>query len=104
MLNKLSKFLENFNKIMKFSIFYSTQSNPPVKSSSHLLRLITECITAKGTVQHTANILKSITEKVNSDQPKMITGDQPFYAVNKQLIFPVGFQIVISMLGPLYIR
>ena len=69
---------EYFSLLMRFT-------EPVVTSNSHLLSLISECVTAPATVHHAANIVKNITEKLNPDQGLTITVDKPVYALGKQL-------------------
>ena len=89
-----------------FAAFYSAIAEQPTKCSSHLLPLIPEPVTAPATVRHAVNIIHKIIEKVNPNQKVVITGDQPVYALGKQLKwrFPTEFDDTIWMLGPLHIE
>ena len=66
---------------------HSKNSEPPLpvqfKTSNHILPIITEPVTAPTTVSHASNMVKAITENVNSGQPVVITADQPVYALGK---------------------
>ena len=89
-----------------FSGFYSDQSAIPIQSGSHLLPLISEPVTAPATVRHATHIAKDIIRHTNPGQVSVITGDQPVYAIGKQLQwkFPNEFGDVLWMLGPLHIE
>ena len=79
---------------MNFSVYFSRNSNTVFKTSSHLLSLITEPVTAPATVRHPANMVKGITENVNPGHPVVIIAHQLVYALGKQLqrIFPDEFR------------
>ena len=91
---------------MSFSAYFSRTSGTVFTTSNHLLPLITEPVTAKATVRHTANMVKAITENVNPGQRVVTTADQPVYALGKQLqwIFPDEFRDFVWILGPLHIE
>ena len=89
-----------------FSSFYSKDAVSPIKCGSHLLPLIQEPVTCPATVRHAVHIIRKITGKVNPGQMSVVTGDQPVYALGKQLQwkFPEEFGDTIWMLGPLHIE
>ena len=91
---------------MNFSSFYSKIAEPPIKCGSHLLPLIQEPVTSPATVRQAIHIIRKITGKVNPGQMSVVTGDQPVYALGKQLQwkFPEEFGDTIWMLGPLHIE
>ena len=66
-----------------FSVFYSHQVMSPITTSSHLLPLKPETITAPATVKHGVNIGHKIIQKVNPRQISVITGDQTMYVNSK---------------------
>ena len=68
-----------------FQTFTHTRSCLQQKTGSHLLPLIPEPVTAPATVRHAVNIVHKITQKVDPGQISAITGDQPVYAIGKQL-------------------
>ena len=85
--NEATRWLENlsdepdtYDERMTFSAFYSSHSNLPAMTSTHLLPLISKPVTAPATVRHVTNIVKDIAEKVNPGQVTVITGDQPWQA------------------------
>ena len=51
-------------------------------------------------------IIFKITNKVNPSQTSVITGDQPVYAIGKQVqwTFPVQFKNIFWVMGPLHIE
>ena len=52
------------------------------------------------------NGLKNITEKLNPGQSPVFTGDQPVYALSKQIqwLYPDEFKNVVMFMGPLHIE
>ena len=68
--------------------------------------MIPEPVTSPATVRHAVKQIKMITERLNRGQPPVITGDQPVYALGKQIqwMFPNEFQDVVWLLGPLHIE
>ena len=105
-IEKLAKNPESPEERMSFSAFYSVQANPPNSTSSNLLPLIPEPVTAPATVRHATKIVMGIVEEINPGQQPVITGDQPVYALGKQLqwMFPEEFENVVWLLGPLHIE
>ena len=89
-LEKLARNPDSPEERMSFSAFYSAQANPPNSTSSNLLPLIPEPVTAPATVRHATKVVMKIVEEVNPGQQPVITGDQPVYALGKQLqwMFP----------------
>ena len=57
-------------------------------------------------VRHATNIVRKIVEEMNPGQPPVITGNQPVYALGKQLqqMFPEEFEDVVWLVGPLPIE
>ena len=85
-LQQLSMVPEDCNDRISFSAFYSQQViTPPVVTTSHPLPLISEPVTSPATVRHAMIQVKAITYKLNPGQPAVITGDQPVYALGKQI-------------------
>ena len=68
-----------------FSAFYSHGAMLPINTGSLLLPLIPEPVTVSAIGRHAVNIVHKITQKVNPGQISIIRGDQPVYAIGKQL-------------------
>ena len=68
--------------------------------------MIPEQVQSPATVRHATCQVKMITERLNPGQPAVITGDQPVYALGKQVqwMFPNELKDVIWLLGPLHIE
>ena len=97
---------DNANAV-SFSAFFSRScTDEVVKTSSHLLPMIPEPVDSPATVRHATKQIKMITDRLNPGQPAVITGDQPVYAIGKQVqwMFPNEFKDVVWLLGPLHIE
>ena len=103
---KLATETEDVKDRMSFLGYFSRTFDKVFKTSNHLMPLITEPVKAPATVHHAANMVKSITENVNSAQPVVITLYQTVYDLGKQLqwIFPDEFRNIVWMLEPLQIE
>ena len=75
---------------------------------STLLPLLKESITSTGTVAHTMKIVKLILLRLNPGQIPVMTGDQPVYAILKQVqwLYPefYGQDKLLMMMGALHIE
>ena len=75
---------------------------------STLLPLLKESITSKATVAHTMQIVKLILLRLNPGQIPVMTGDQPVYAILKQVqwLYPefYGQDKLLMMMGALHIE
>lgn len=73
------------------------------KSTSVMLPLIKDNINSPSVVRHTMDIVISTTQKINFNQTPVWTGDQPVYAIGKQLqwLYPdkYGEDKLVLMLG-----
>lgn len=73
------------------------------KSTSVMLPLIKDNINSPSVVRHTMDIVMSTTQKINPNQTPVWTGDQPVYAIGKQLqwLYPdkYGEDKLVLMLG-----
>ena len=78
------------------------------KCHSTLLPLLPDEIQSPAMIRHTFEIIVNITKKINPGQPAVITGDQPVYAIAKQLQwrFPdqYGEDKLVVMMGGLHIE
>lgn len=83
-------------------------TEPPVKNMSVLMPLLHEEIATHAMVRHTIDIIIKVIQKVNPDQVPVITGDQPVYAIAKQVqwLYPnqYGEDKILMMMGPLHIE
>ena len=68
-----------------------------------LLQLLPKPINSTAMVSHCIIIICKIIEHVNPGQSPVITGNQPVYALGRQVSFmyPLEFDKVIWMMGPL---
>lgn len=78
------------------------------KSTSVMLPLIKDNINSQTVVRHTMDIVISTTKKINPEQTPVWTGDQPVYAIGKQLqwIYPekYGEDKLVLMLGNIILQ
>ena len=82
-----------------FSAFFSQMnSQQTFNTSSTLLPLIYESINSPAMVRHCMNLIKVLTNNLNPSQVSVITGDQPVYALGKQVqwMFPDAYRNVFS--------
>ena len=95
--------------LLSWSAYYARLQNSlkPICSVA-LLPLINEYIQSPSMVRHTFDIIKSACSKLNPNQPIVVTGDQPVYAVAKQVqwLLPnlYGEDRIILMMGGLHIE
>lgn len=94
---------------VSFAAFNSKlESREVIKSHSTLLPLFSEEIASPSMIKHLMDVVISITLKLNRDQTPVITGDQPVYAIAKQIQwrFPNshGENKVLVMMGGLHIE
>ena len=90
-----------------FSAFFSDrQTKMQVKALNSLLPMIPEPITSHATVRHCMEVIKRITAHLNPSQQPVIVGDQPVYALCKQvkLMFPTEFQNFLCRMGDFWNR
>ena len=70
-----------------------------------LLPLVTEEVNSHAAVRHSIDRIIEIIEKINPGQVPVITGDQPVYALGKQVQWMMEkYTNVIWMLGALHIE
>ena len=76
------------------------------KTFSTLMPLLDESVNSAAMVRHCMNIIEELASHLNPGQVTIITGDQPVYAIGKQVnwMFPERYQNVIWMVGPLHIE
>ena len=97
-LNRLSEDENEMNAKMSFSAYFSSlKKREVIQTKSHLLPLIPEPVTSPATVRHAMMQVIAITKRVNPQQNAVITGDQPVYALGKQIqwMFQDEFKDVI---------
>ena len=90
-----------------FASYYSSrQKESVVKSRTELLPLLPNKITEPATVLHAMKIGKSVTEMLNSSQTLVFAGDQPVYALGKEIQwkYPDIFNKTYWLMGPLHIE
>ena len=70
------------------------------------LPLLEESINSPAMVRHCMNIIKGLTDYLNPQQISIITGDQPVYAIGKQVqwTYPNIYNDLVRMMGPLHIE
>ena len=96
---------------ISWSAFHARREQPPIaqaKSSSTLLPLLRESVASTAVVRHTMKIVNLVLEEVNSGQVSVITGDQPVYAIGKQVQWHYpdlyGEDKLVMMMGSLHIE
>ena len=94
---------------MSFSAFHSQKTEDPFgfKSISALLPVLTESVDSPAMVRHTMELIKGLTRHLNPSQKQVvITGDQPVYALGKQVqwLYPDQYEDILWMMGPLHIE
>ena len=98
--------IEHQEEQVSFSAYFSKEvSEPMPQTISALLPLLNESINSKAMVRHCIEIVKDITNSLNPGQKVLITGDQPVYALGKQVqwIYNDEYQNVVWMMGPLHV-
>ena len=95
--------------VIPWSAYYANlQLVQRPKCTSFLLPLLNEYVQTPAMVRHTFDIIKLACNKLNPDQPIVVTCDQPVYAVAKQVqwLLPTqyGEDHVIVMMGGLHIE
>ena len=107
-INKLSEERGNIKDRASFAAFHAQKCDGTAinKSIRHLLPLVPESVNSHARVRHDMTQVKAITEKVNPGQRPVITGDQPVYAIGKQVLwmFPDEFKSFVWMMGPFHIE
>ena len=90
-----------------FSAFYSKEEVPRdfQKSVSTMLPLFQESVNSPAMVRHCMKIIKDLVKYVNDRQISVIIGNQPVYALGKQVqwAYQDEFKDMIWMMGPLHI-
>lgn len=96
---------ESSNALVSWSA-YNSRSCADIskyKSTSVMLPLIKDNINSPSVVRHTMDIVISITKKINPTQTPVWTGDEPVYAIGKQVqwLYPekYGEDKIVLMLG-----
>ena len=92
---------------ISFAAFHSKMTTAiSSKSVCQLLPLLPDSVNTPATVRYCTLVIKSITETLNPGQIRVITVDQPAYALRKQVQqkYPEELESVISMMGPLHIE
>eukprot|EP00112_Aurelia_sp_Birch-Aquarium-sp1_P020727 Seg5404.1 transcript_id=Seg5404.1/GoldUCD/mRNA.D3Y31 product="hypothetical protein" pseudo=true protein_id=Seg5404.1/GoldUCD/D3Y31 len=93
-----------------WSAFHEDQKSslPRLKCLSALMPLIDENISSLAMVKHTMKVVKRAVDSLHKDQIPVITGDQPVYALGKQVQwhFPdyYGEDKFVFMMGGLHIE
>ena len=99
---------ESSDKRRNFSAFHSSQlkAAPPPKSLQSLLPLVPEPINSLPVVRHLMNQVQVITEELNPGQTMVVTGDQPVYALMKQvqLLLPNEFSDSFVKMGDMHVE
>lgn len=96
---------ESSNDFLSWSAYNSRSCTDisSYKSTSAMLPLIKDNINSPAVVGHTMDIVISTTKKINPTQTPVWTGDEPVYAIGKQLqwLYPekYGEDKIILMLG-----
>lgn len=115
-LEYVKNWLDSNNKIMNEECnneaiswsAYNSRSSVDIssyKSTSTMLPLIKDNVNSPSVVRHTMDIVISTTRKINPTQTPVWTGDQPVYAIAKQIqwLYPekYGEDRIVVMLGNL---
>ena len=115
-LNEASKWLQNFietnNELDKsncksFAAYFSDSRQPiSSKDTSTMLPLLLESVNSSSVVRHCMDIIKKLLAYLNPGQSTVITGDQPVYAIGKQVqwMYPDVYKDCLWMMGPLHIE
>ena len=114
-LNDASEWLKIFkemndevdSKHESFAAFYSeTSQSTDNKDTSTLLPLLLESVNSPSVVRHCMGIIKTLVANLNPGQSTIITGDQPVYAIGKQVqwMHPDEYENCLWMMGPLHIE
>ena len=74
-------------------------------TSSTLMPLLDELINLSAMVRHCMNLISKLTNHLHPGQVRIITTDQPVFAIGKQVEwrYPDKFKVMVWMLGPLHI-
>ena len=98
---------------LSWSAFHARREQSTVvkaqqKSLSTLLPLLKESVTSTAMVRHTMKIVQLILQEVNPGQVAVVTGDQPVYALGKQVQWhypdSYGEEKLVMMMGSLHIE
>ena len=95
---------------MSFSAFHSQKiKEEPIafKSLSTLLPVLTESVDSPAMIRHSMELVKGLTRHLNPSQKQVvITGDQPVYALGKQVqwMYPDRYDDILWMMGSLHIE
>ena len=108
-LHKLEKSItvDELSDRTSFSAFYSQEDHQSqFQTISTMLPLLEESINSPAMVRHCMNIIKGLTDYLNPQQISIITGDQPVYAIGKQVqwTYPNIYNDLVWMIGPLHIE
>ena len=108
-LHKLEKSItvDELSDRNSFSAFYSQEDHQSqFQTMSTILPLLEESINSPAMVRHCMNIIKGLTYYLNPQQISIITGDQPVYAIGKQVqwTYPNIYNDLVWMMGPLHIE
>ena len=98
---------ENLDDRISFSAFFGSRSESNMPTTrSVLLPLLDESINSTAMVRHCIEVVQKITYTLNPGQKVIITGDQPVYALGKQVqwMYEERYRDVIWMMGPLDIE
>jgi hypothetical protein len=99
------------NDRISWSAFHARREQPSAvqqKSTSTLLPLLRESVASTAVVRHTMNIVNLVLQEVNPGQVSVLTGDQPVYAIGKQVQWHYpdnyGEDKLVMMMGSLHIE
>jgi hypothetical protein len=90
-----------------FSGYFSKKlTSRLIKDVVELLPLLQESLNSLAMVKHCMALLTDLLLYLNPHQYPVITGDQPVYALGKQVqwMYPNSFENVVWMMGPLHIE
>ena len=106
-ISKMNHPIGNLQERISFSGFYSKHiATSSGKSIIELLPLLQDSVNSPAMVRHCMLVIKDLKFALNPEQDPVITGDQPVYALGKQVqwMYPQDFDRIVWMMGPLHIE
>lgn len=86
----------------------STEGSGHTPALNALLPLFSEKSEDPATIKHVMKLVKKVTAYLNGDQPPVLCGDQPIFAVIKSIQWnwpdEFGEHLFVSLMGPLHIE
>ncbi len=101
---------DDLSERFSFSAYHSQKMKEQeiaFKTQSALLPVLLESVNSPAMVRHCMDVIKKLTLHLNPSQSRIIiTGDQPVYALGKQVQwnYPDQFPDIFWMMGPLHIE